>query len=159
MSEKGDLARQYFLQGYNCTQAVVLAFEKELNLSRDALLKVSLPFGGGLGRQRLVCGTVSGMCMLAGLLYGYSEPGKGKSEVYAIEQALCATFRQRHGSLICMELLKGITSDCSPQAEARTPEYYKKRPCPDLAKEAAELFEEYWTTHPVDEFRERIDVK
>lgn len=159
MSEKGDLAKQYFLQGYNCTQAVVLAFEEELSLSRDELLKAALPFGGGLGRQRLVCGTVSGMCMLAGLLYGYAQPGKGKSEVYKIEQELCATFRERHGSLICMELLKGITSDCSPRAEERTPEYYRKRPCPDLAKEAAEIFEAYWKAHPVEAFRERIEGK
>ena len=159
MSEKGDLARHYFLQGYNCTQAVVLAFEEELPIDRSFLLKAALPFGGGLGRQRLVCGTVSGMCMLAGLFYGFSEPGKGKSEVYAIEQTLCSVFRERYGSLVCMDLLKGITTDTTPRAEARTKEYYQKRPCPDMAKFAVEIFEDYLKEHPVPSFKMLIEGK
>lgn len=152
MSERGEKAKAFFLEGYNCTQSVVLAFEDLLSIDRDMLLKAALPFGGGLGRQRLTCGTVSAMCMLVGLLYGSSEPGKGKSEIYAIEQELCNQFKEEFGSICCMELLKGVTTDTSPKAEERTEEYYKKRPCPFLAKRSAEIFEDFLLLHPVDAF-------
>lgn len=155
MSKRGDLAREYFLRGYNCTQAVVLAFSDLIEGDIDVLLKASMPFGGGLGRQRLTCGTVSGMCMVAGLLYGFSEPGKAKSEVYAIEQELCKKFIEREGSLCCLDLLmgKGVKTDTKPKADERTTEYYKKRPCPDLAKAATELLEEYILNNPIDEWK------
>ena len=65
---RGDIAKSYFLQGYNCAQAVLLAFEDAIGLDRDALLKLTLPFGGGMGRLRLTCGAVSGMVMALGLI-------------------------------------------------------------------------------------------
>ncbi|MBO5525879.1 MAG: C_GCAxxG_C_C family protein [Clostridia bacterium] len=158
MSERGEKAKTLFLSGYNCTQAVVLAFEDLIGGDRELLLKAAVPFGGGLGRQRLICGTVSGICMAAGLVYGFAEPGKGKSELYAIEQELCKSFAEREGSIVCLDLLtgKGIVTDTAAKAEQRTSEYYKKRPCPDLAKFATELLEEYILAHPVAEWKASI---
>lgn len=140
---KAEKAREFFLQGYNCSQAVALAFAEETGVDSETLAKAALSFGGGLSRLRLTCGTVSGMCLVAGLILGSAEPGKGKSEHYAIIQSLVKAFKEKNGSVICAELLRGITSDTSPQAEARTPEYYKKRPCPDYVYDAAHILEEY----------------
>ena len=68
---KSEIAKNYFMQGYNCAQAVFLAFAKEEGLSEDIALKIASSFGGGLGAQREVCGAVSGMCMALGLQRGY----------------------------------------------------------------------------------------
>ena len=62
---------QYFCEGYNCSQAVVLAFCEDLNLDKELALKLSSSFGGGMGRLREICGAVSGMFMVAGILHGY----------------------------------------------------------------------------------------
>ena len=67
-------AGELFLTGANCSQAVVLAFDDLTGLDRDTALKISSAFGGGMGRMREVCGAVSGMFMVLGLLYGYTDP-------------------------------------------------------------------------------------
>ena len=132
---------QNFKNGYNCAQAVLLAFSDELEIDEKTLALISSSFGGGMGRMREVCGAVSGMFMVAGLKYGYSDPSakQEKAELYALVQKLAAGFKEKNGSIICKELL-GV-SDTSPTPEPRTAAYYKKRPCVELVGDAAELLE------------------
>lgn len=141
MQDKGQKAKELFLEGYNCCQAVVGAFAEELGLDFDTAMKLSSSFGGGFGRLREVCGAVSGMGIVAGLKCGYSDPTAGteKKEHYARIQALADQYRSENGSIICRELLNG--PDNSPNPTKRTPEFYKKRPCPELVQYAAELLE------------------
>ena len=151
MSEKGKTAREYFEQGYNCSQAVVLAFAPDLGLDEKTAVLVSSAFGGGMGRLREVCGTVSGMFMVAGLLYGDGAvpSHEAKTAHYARVQELSARFREENGSILCRELLQGVPTDKTAVPEHRTPEYYKKRPCADLVRDAALLMERYIAEHPV----------
>ncbi len=125
---KGEIAKNYFLSGKNCAQAVVLAFKEEVGLTEEQIEKTVIGLGGGLARLRLTCGVVSGMAIVLGSVF--SHLGKGK--VYAIIQSACAKFKSECGSLICGELLKGVPTDTSPNPEERTLDYYKKRPCQDL---------------------------
>lgn len=142
---RAERAEENFKKGLNCAQSVVLAFSDLTGISEEDLLRMSAPFGGGVGRMREICGTVSGMMMIAGLIfYNAKTPTtKEKSELYAREQELASRFREMNGSIICRELLSGVKTDCSPQAEERTAEYYKKRPCPQLCACAAGILEEY----------------
>lgn len=141
---KGDEAREYFKQGYNCAQAVLLAFLPETGLDRETAARAALAFGGGLGRQRLTCGAISGMCMALGLIEGSPKPGgKERSEMYAAVQKLCDAFKAKNGSILCGELLSGVRTDASPNAEARTAAYYQKRPCIGCVEDAANLLEAY----------------
>lgn len=137
----GERARQYFLEGYNCTQAVVLAFQEEIGLPKDTIMKISSSFGGGMGRLREVCGAVSGMFLVAGALYGYSDPKarEEKAGHYAKIQALAKEYEQRNGSIVCRELLGLRQKHDEPTPSERTAEYYKKRPCPELVKQAADI--------------------
>lgn len=136
---RGEKAEQSFREGYNCTQAVVLAFMDDMKADRETLLAAAHPFGGGMGRLRLTCGAVTGAVICLGLFF----PELKKSELYAIVQEYCRRFEEKNGSVSCGRLLSGagIGVDCSPNAEARTEEYYKKRPCPLLIRDAAELLE------------------
>lgn len=143
---KGDIAKQNFMNGYNCSQAVLLAFCEDFGLEKETALKISEPFGGGMGRMREVCGTVTGMFMVIGLAMGNdnSKDNTTKKNVYKSVQELAEKFKQDNGSIICRELLglqKANKESYVPSE--RTTEYYKKRPCPELCKYAADILEEY----------------
>ena len=142
---KSEIAKNYFLQGYNCAQAVFLAFAKDEGLSEETALKIASSFGGGLGAQREVCGAVSGMCMALGLKRGYStaKDFSSKQKHYQAVQEICVEFKKQNGSIICRELL-GLNKNNLPlKPEERTENYYKKRPCADLVAMAAEILENY----------------
>lgn len=135
---KGELAKQYFEQGKNCSQSVALAFCEETGIDEKAVERQTVGFGGGMGRMREVCGAVSGMTYVISCLYG----DRDKAEVYKIVQAAANEFKEANGSIICRELL-GLGKDAkiSPLPEARTQEYYKKRPCAELCSIAADILD------------------
>lgn len=140
---RAEKAKAYFEQGYNCAQAVTLAFADEMGLKPEEAAKLASSFGGGFGRLREVCGCVSGMALAAGAICGYSDPKamEEKAEHYALVQKLAGEFKERNGSIICRELLDGINNDTNPVPEERTESYYKKRPCADFAYTAADILE------------------
>ena len=147
---KGDIAYENFLKGYNCTQAIAVTFAKELGLDEAAAARLSSGFGGGMGRMREVCGTFSGVVFVLSSLYGYSEPKdlEGKKDLYEKIRACAAKFRSDNGSIICRELLGLEKAEESATPEPRTAEYYKKRPCPELCRYAANLAEEFNKENP-----------
>jgi C_GCAxxG_C_C family probable redox protein len=142
---RAELAKENFMRGKTCAQAVLLAFSDLTELDEGTAMSISLPFGGGFARLRLTCGAVSGMAMAFGVIVGKSKAPLGKNEMYAAVQELSARFQAKNGSLLCGELLRGceISCDTSPRAEVRTEEYYRKRPCPALCYSAAEILENY----------------
>lgn len=144
-----ELARYLFEKGCNCAQAVFLAFSDLTGMERESALRLSSSFGGGMGRLREVCGAVSGMFMAAGLLYGTDDTASQEEKAvhYARVQALAAAFREKHGSIICRELL-GVDTNGNPTPEARTPEYYKSRPCSQLCYDAAAVLDEFIAANP-----------
>ena len=139
----GAKAEELFKEGYNCAQAVLGAYAEELGLPIETAMKLSSSFGGGMGRMREVCGACSGMFMAAGLLYGYSSPETGvqKTALYEHVRELADRFRKENGSIICRELLDGASSGGAP--EARTAQYYQKRPCGEYVRIAAQILENY----------------
>ena len=139
---RSELAKECFKKGFNCAQSVVMAFRDLTGLTEEESAKLASSFGGGLGRLREVCGAVSGMAIVAGILFGYADPqvpGAVQAH-YALVQDLAAAFRERNGSIVCRELL-GDASAIRSAPDPRTAEYYKKRPCPDLVADAAEILE------------------
>ena len=141
-----EIAMENFLKGYNCTQSVLLAFEDLLpDENKKEIICMASGFGGGMGRLREVCGCVSGMFLVAGLLYGYDGPETGtkKAEFYAKIQELAHRFEKENGSIVCRELLGLAVKEEPPVPEKRTAEYYKKRPCKELIGMAAEILENF----------------
>ncbi len=153
MAEKSrkERATELFMEGYNCAQSVFLAFEDLHGMERSAAAALSSSFGAGMGRLREVCGTVSGMFLAAGVLYGYDSPvaPQEKAEHYARIQELAAEFEKRNKTIVCRKLLGLDVKREAPVPEARTKDYYKKRPCPALAGCAAEILDDYIKAHPI----------
>ena len=147
--DHGERARALFMEGYNCAQAVFCAFTDVTGLSLEASARLASSFGGGLGRLRLTCGTVSAGAMVLGMALGYDDPKNpgAKRDHYALVRDFTARFAAAEGDIQCRELLLRAHIDpdaASPggEPEARTPEYYKKRPCPELARRAAQIVDE-----------------
>ena len=149
MSIYGDKAYETFFKGYNCAQCVAIAFAPGMHLTESQAARMSSGFGGGFGRLREVCGAFSGITLVLGALYGSDDPAK-KTALYTDVQALAAEYKARNGrgSMICKELLGLKEPEGSPIASPRTPEYYKKRPCPELCRIAADIMAEYIAAHP-----------
>ena len=144
MSEKSEKAKELFKSGYNCSQSVLGVFCEEAGLDFDTAMKISSSFGGGMGRMREVCGTVSGMFMIAGLIFASSDnKASDKAEHYKRIQELAKRFKDQNGSIICRELLQGVETSTSPVPSERTEVYYKKRPCIELVADAVQIIEQY----------------
>lgn len=144
-----ELAMAYFKEGYNCSQSVFMAFCDEYDMDLEMALKISSSFGGGMGRLREVCGAVTGMFMVAGMIYGYTDPKDhtSKTEHYKRIQYLAKVFKEKNHSIICRDLLGLDVDKDSPVPELRTAEYYKKRPCVELVGMAADIMENYIEEH------------
>ena len=122
MSERGDLAKQLFKSGYNCAQAVLCAFTDLTELDEDTSKKISVGFGGGIGRMREVCGTFTGAVMALGAILASKEIDKGTG--YAYIQELADTFKRDNGSIVCRELLNlRLNENADPKPTPRTEEY------------------------------------
>ena len=143
---RAQKAKEYFLQGYNCAQSVAMAFDDLIGMDKDRIAKLTSGFGGGIGRMREVCGTVTGAAFVISALYGYNDPKATieKQKLYANIQQIGNEFAKENGSVVCRELLGlSIKGADSPTPEARTQQYYQKRPCADLVEYSAHLVEEF----------------
>ena len=148
MINHAELACKLFAEGRNCSQAVFAAFSDLTGIDEKLALRLSSSFGGGMGRMREVCGSVSGMVMLAGLIAPATDPSVkvDRTRNYALVQQMAGKFKEINGSIICKELLglvpfgshQAIPSE-SPEPSDRTPEYYKKRPCEELVGISARI--------------------
>ena len=152
MSERGDRAKAYFEQGYNCAQSVLLSFSDITGLDEKTSAMLSSGFGGGMGRMREVCGSVSGMVFLSGLICPADNPSdkNGRTANYALVQKMAGRFKEINGSIVCKELLglvpkgSGLKSaEESPVPSERTADYYKKRPCEELVGISARIVGEF----------------
>lgn len=144
MGKYEEKAKALFREGYNCSQAVLIAFEDVTGLDRKTAATLASSFGGGMGRMREVCGAVTGMFMAAGLLFGYDNP-EAKTEKaahYALIQELAGEFRAECGSIVCRDLLGG-TADTGTVPTDRNAEFYKKRPCVELVGLAAHILKNH----------------
>ena len=123
---RAEKAKEYFKNGYNCCQAVVLAFCDAVDVDEKTALLIASSFGGGVGRLRQICGAVSGMAIILGLKQGYIDPKASDEKMshYADIRKLAEEFEKINGSYICEKLLDS-----------------GKKPCAELVYDAAELLD------------------
>ena len=149
LEERVEKAKKLFKEdGFNCCQAVVLAYNDIFGLDDKTAASVASGFGGGMGRMREVCGSVSGMTILAGMISPADDPSNKSDRTanYALVQEMAERFKEINGSILCKELLglvpMGSASNApkeSPEPSDRTAEYYKKRPCEELVGISARI--------------------
>lgn len=146
MSNRSDQSQQLFKSGYNCCQSVMGAFKDVVGIDEKTLMKLYDGFGGGMARMRLTCGAVSAIASIVGMLYSNGNMGdlQNRYEVYKKVQEAVGVFKEKHGSVICGEILSGvITGGDGPRPEERTKEYYQKRPCLGCINDATLIIETF----------------
>lgn len=123
-----------FRQSYNCCQAVLVAFEDEIPLSRDVLLNIGRGLGGGFARTRNLCGAVNAMGIVYGLIIK-----SDKKQAYADLQIPIEEFTQKYSSINCKDILKGVPITKGVVPEERTERYYATRPCERVVEDAIRI--------------------
>lgn len=144
MDSRVEQAVATFESGYTCAQSVFATYADLFGMERETALKLASPLGGGIGRMREVCGVVSAMALLAGLKEGNTDPAneEGKEQIYLLTRQMAEKFKEKHGTIICRELLGIQGMEESAKPSLRTEEYYNKRPCSRLVATAAGIVEE-----------------
>lgn len=137
-------AKNNYLMGYSCAQAVVLAFSDVTGLDDRTALRMASSFGGGMGKLRETCGALTGMMIVAGLIYGYDDPMDfiDKSEHFARVRRLASKFKQENGSMICREL-RGVDENDRPLPAVASTLGFESRPCAELCASAARILDNY----------------
>lgn len=132
-----DRAREFYLRGYNCAQSVSAAFSDLTGLDENTVLRMASSFGGGVGHLKEVCGVISGMALITGLLYGDIDPADKatKDAHYERVQASALKFKDKFGSLICRDLLD--RADKNPISE----EPYASHRCLVYVENAAKILD------------------
>lgn len=144
MKSRVEDAVNLFMEGYNCCQSVVGAYSDLFGVDRELAMKLSCSLGGGMGRMREVCGSVSGMALIAGLACGNTDPKNqaAKTKNYEIVRQMAAAFKEEHQTIICREILGLRAAEKSAAPQERTKEYYQTRPCARMVATAARIIEE-----------------
>lgn len=144
MVSRVEQAVATFEEGYNCAQAIFVTYADVFGIDRDTALRMTSTMGGGIGRMREVCGTVTSMELLAGLQEGCASAtdSKEKERVYTLARELADKFKEENGSIICRELLGIVGREQSARPSERTKEYYATRPCSKFVASAAKIIEE-----------------
>ncbi|MBQ8201165.1 MAG: C_GCAxxG_C_C family protein [Clostridia bacterium] len=143
ISEREKQAVRRFAEGCNCAQAVLTTYADVLGLTQEQAAMVSVGFGGGMGRLREHCGAFSAAVMLCGALEGPEGALKEhRPQTYARVQEVHRRFIQRNGTISCAELLGRARGPEAPVPDARTPEYYKSRPCARIIRSACKIIDE-----------------
>lgn len=132
-----QLARNRFSQGFNCSQAVFCAFAPTWGIPEETALKLVSPFGGGVAHRGEVCGAVTGALMALGLARG-SARVEEKDNTYRIAEEFLERFRERHGSILCRELIGCDISTPDGLQSAREQQVFKII-CPGLVEAAVEI--------------------
>jgi len=141
IADRTSQAVEFFKEGYNCSQSVVLAYADYFPFDLETLKRLSAPFGAGMGRLREVCGAVTGMFMVLGLERPASDPFdiNAKTENYEAVQRTAKAFKQRLGSYICADLLEISREPQSVTPDDRNAKYYAERPCALCVAVGAEI--------------------
>ncbi len=134
-------ASDHFAQGFNCSQAVFSAFASRLGLSEEMALKLSSPFGGGIARQGQTCGALTGALMVLGLQYGNVNP-QDKEATYQMAGEFVCRFQERHGAILCRDLLGCDISTPAGLQTAREQNLFNAV-CPALVEGTAKLLTEF----------------
>lgn len=131
-ASRAEKARELYLEGYNCAQAVALAFADLTGTDVETVKLASAPFGGGMGRLGEVCGAVSGMLMTLSFVRRRDTlDARKKAALYNEERVIAERFRTRAGSILCRDLLMMRAGKKEGGGLA----------CPDIVALAAEIIE------------------
>ena len=104
-------AEEYYRNGdFYCSEAVVKAIRDGFEVDvPDAAIAMASGFPVGIGGAGCTCGAISGGVMAIGMVFGRTQAGDAKvNKAMQLSKELHDRFQQRHKSLCCRSLTKGM---------------------------------------------------
>lgn len=143
MSSRTHQAKQYFNQGFSCSQAVLAAFSPDLGMDRNLAMKIAQPFGGGMAQQGKTCGAVTGAFMVIGLKHGRirAEDTAARDKTYTLMREFISRFTADHRALDCRDLLGFRLDDPEEHKLAEEAGLFQDL-CPKLVEDASNILED-----------------
>jgi C_GCAxxG_C_C family probable redox protein len=141
-AKTAEEAVELFKEGCACSQAVLASVAERLGLDRGQAMRISACFAAGM-RGGEVCGAVTGAYMALGLAHCGADctTAEGRQAAYAEVASFNSAFRERHGSLLCRELLGGDLS--TPEgAQLASEGRLSLDKCPELVRDAALILDD-----------------
>ncbi len=141
--KRPEKAFNYYINGFNCAQSVIVSFADALQMDEEATLRISSGFGGGMGGMQETCGAVTGAFMVIGFLRGKYKQGddEAKEKTNNLIQEFSRKFAEKHGSINCMALINFDLNTEKGRKEAEKEDVFLKK-CSIFVKEAVEILEE-----------------
>jgi C_GCAxxG_C_C family probable redox protein len=143
MSRADSAAANIAAGKMNCSQSVLTAFCQELGLETGLARKLSLGFGGGMGRTGKTCGAVTGAYMVIGLKQAETKLENAqqvKERVYALVREFNRRFIEINGFTACKDLLGCDLSTPEGSAAAKEKSLFNTL-CPKFVHDAVEIVE------------------
>lgn len=106
--EKQEKAMEYFTNGCNCSQAVIMPYATQLEVDESIVQKIAVAFGGGMSKAGKTCGCLSGALMVIGLKYGEDSAKivANRIKSYQEGQEFIRLFQETFGATDCRELIQ-----------------------------------------------------
>ncbi len=137
VEKAGELAGK----GYMCSQCVFAHFAPELGVDEELALQLASSFGGG-SFYGGTCGAVIGANLALSLEHGWSDD-PSMEQIRNLEgkvKEFNSRFAERHGSILCREILGKSFADPEETAEIYAQNLMAK--CPDVISSACDILEE-----------------
>jgi len=140
MKSRKEIAKEKFLNGYNCAQAVFSAFAEKMDLAEGKALRIASGFGGGISNLQQTCGAVTGAVMVIGYLNGKTKPEQSNQENYKLVRDFIEEFEEQHSTIDCRELIEIDLNDEEELEEAREKNLFEEK-CLEFVTDAIEMLE------------------
>lgn len=142
-------ALEFFKQGYNCAESVLLELAKVWNLPSEVVPRAATSFGGGIGGSGYICGAIAGAGIALGLYRGRNNvsdaaENERKKKIYLTMSKLITAFKEKYGCCNCRELTNCDLSDPKQMQEFKDSGKHDEI-CPPIVEFVAQ-----WVSNKVD---------
>ncbi|MCP5514917.1 MAG: C_GCAxxG_C_C family protein [Spirochaetales bacterium] len=90
--------------GYNCAESTLYGLAKYLEIDSTLIPRIATPFGGGFGRNGMMCGSLAAGGMALGIVYGRDSIDEERAPAYDAVDRLLAKFRDNIGNINCLDI-------------------------------------------------------
>jgi len=107
-----ETAEKYFFSGCNCAQSVIMPFAEKFGVDTEKAFEIGSGLGGGIaGTNQHICGSISGMMVVGGWIFGKWEGQEEKVAMTAFMNELYHKFTDKYNESTCDKLKAKIGKD------------------------------------------------
>ncbi|MDA3954597.1 MAG: C-GCAxxG-C-C family protein [Bacteroidales bacterium] len=143
-----EKALEYFSNGFNCSQSVIVSFADILKIDEKTALRIASGFGGGMGGMQETCGAVTGAFMVIGYLKGKYKDGDDETKELTnkLIQEFTQKFVEKFGEINCKALINVDFNTEEGKKQAEELDVFNKK-CTTFINHSVDLLEEMLITH------------